>query len=193
MTERRRNRFTFAPKKVACSSPKGTTRYQTPSEAPYIKGWYTLGDKLQQHVATARRSDKSLRVCWRIFVKIFVSATEFCRSNTLQKIKSDRICATCTHGVICRRDVLLQLVAQCVPTLRHKTRSEVGEMERETRGGRWEGKRGSCLFPLPIVPRALAIFRSLLFFIGIPCGKLCGGERTYMNTLAYALKKRPIS
>ena len=111
MTERRRNRFTFSPKKVACSSPKGTTRYLTPSEAPYIKGWYTLGDKLQQHVATARRSDKSLRVYWRIFVKIFVSATEFCRSNTLQKIKSDRICATCTHGVICRRDVLLQLVA----------------------------------------------------------------------------------
>ena len=66
----------------------------------------------------------------------------FCRSNTLQKIKSDRICATCrgdkillqrheaicrcdvspqhvaatsrrtcTHGVICRRYLLLQLVA----------------------------------------------------------------------------------
>ena len=56
---------------------------------------YTLGDKLQQHVATTRRSDKSLCVYWRICVKMFVSATEFCRSNMLQKIKSDRIYATC--------------------------------------------------------------------------------------------------
>ena len=31
---------------------------------------------------------------WRIFVKIFVSATELCHSNMLQKIKSDRICVT---------------------------------------------------------------------------------------------------
>ena len=116
------------------------------------QGRYTLGDKLQQHVAATRRSDKSLRVYWKMFVKISVSATEFCRSNLLQKIKSDRICATCRgdkillqrqrfspnfsstheaicrcdvspqhvaatsrrtciHGVICRRDLLLQLVA----------------------------------------------------------------------------------
>ena len=27
-------------------------------------------------------------------------------------------CPTCSHGVICRRDVLLQLVALCVPTLK---------------------------------------------------------------------------
>ena len=42
--------------------------------------------------------DKSLRrVYWRISVKIFVSATEFCRRNMSahKKIKSDRICATC--------------------------------------------------------------------------------------------------
>ena len=85
-------------------------------------------------------------------MKIFVSATEFCRSNMLQKFKSNRICAnccgdkillqrqifsqkfsstheaicrcdvssghvcatsrrTCTHGVIRRHDLLLQLVA----------------------------------------------------------------------------------
>ena len=45
---------------------------------PATNAWtlkYTLGDKLQQHVAATRRSDKSLRVCWRIVVKIFVSAT----------------------------------------------------------------------------------------------------------------------
>ena len=102
---------------------------------------------MQQHVVTTRCSDKPLHVYWRIFVKIFVSATEFCHSNMLQKIKSDRICATCrrdkillqgqrffskflqytrsdlsrqhvaatscrtcTHGVICRRNWLLQLL-----------------------------------------------------------------------------------
>ena len=39
--------------------------------------------------------DKSLRVYWRLFEKIFVFATEFCRSNMSKKIESDRICATC--------------------------------------------------------------------------------------------------
>ena len=91
------------------------------------KGRYTLGDKLQQHAT--HRSDKSFRVYLRIFVKIVVSATEFCRSNMLQKIKSDRICATCrgdkillqrqrfsqnfcsTHEAICRCDVSPRLVA----------------------------------------------------------------------------------
>ena len=62
------------------------------------KGRYTLGDKLQQHAT--HRSDKSLRVYLRIFVKIVVSATEFCRSNMLQKIKSDRICVTCRGNKI---------------------------------------------------------------------------------------------
>ena len=46
---------------------------------------YTLGDKLQQHVAATRCSDRSLRVYWRIFVKIFVAATEFCRRNKSHK------------------------------------------------------------------------------------------------------------
>ena len=32
-------------------------------------------------------SDKSLRVYWRIFVKIFVSATEFCRRNKSHKFR----------------------------------------------------------------------------------------------------------
>ena len=32
------------------------------------------------------------------FCEIFVSATEFCHSNMLQKIKSDRNCATATCG-----------------------------------------------------------------------------------------------
>ena len=52
-------------------------------------------------------------------MKIFVSATEFCRSDMLQKIKSDRICATCRgdklllqrHDAICRYDVSPLLVA----------------------------------------------------------------------------------
>ena len=64
----------------------------------------------------------------RIFVKIFVSAREFCRRNKTRKIKSDWICATCcgdkillqrqrfsqnfssTHEAICRRDVSPQHV-----------------------------------------------------------------------------------
>ena len=58
-------------------------------------GRYTLGDRLQQLVA--------LLVYWRIFVKVFVSTTEFCRCKMLQKIKSDRICATC-----CGDKILLQ-------------------------------------------------------------------------------------
>ena len=49
----------------------------------------------RRQVAATCRSDKSLRMYRRIFLKIFVSATEFCRSNMLQKIKSDRNCATC--------------------------------------------------------------------------------------------------
>ena len=71
-------------------------------------------------------------------MKIFVSATEFCHSNMLQKIKSDRICATCRGDKIllqeqrfykispvhtkrfvaamCRRNMLLQLVAGPVHT-----------------------------------------------------------------------------
>ena len=52
-------------------------------------------------------------------MKIFVSATEFCRSDMLQKIKSDRICATCRgdklllqrHDAICHCDVSPLLVA----------------------------------------------------------------------------------
>ena len=51
------------------------------------KGRYTLGDKLQQLVAATRCSDKSLRVYWRIFVKIFVAATEFVAAT----IQSDLI------------------------------------------------------------------------------------------------------
>ena len=42
-----------------------------------------------------------------------------------------------------------------------------------------ERKRDSHLFPLPIFPRALAIFRSLLFLLGYPAVEvsLCGGDR----------------
>ena len=60
---------------------------------PGYKQWLkvTLDDKLHQHVAATNRF-----VCTgENLVKIFVSATEFCRSNMLQKIKSDRICVTC--------------------------------------------------------------------------------------------------
>ena len=47
------------------------------------KGRNTQGDMLQQHVAARSRSNKSPRAYWRIFVKILVSAIEFCRRNKL--------------------------------------------------------------------------------------------------------------
>ena len=73
------------------------------------------------------------------FCKNLCSATEFCRSNMLQKIKSDRICVTCCGNKIllqrqrffhkispvhtkwfvsmmCRHNMLLQLVARPVQT-----------------------------------------------------------------------------
>ena len=102
---------------------------EEPGSVVSLKGRYRLGNKLQQHVTTTRRSDKSLRVYWRIFVKIIISAYhEFCRSNMLQKIKLDRICATwggnkillqrqrflqnfsSTHEAICHCDVSPQHV-----------------------------------------------------------------------------------
>lgn len=43
-------------------------------------------------------------------------------------------------------------------------------MERE------KGVRGSRLFPLSIVQRALTIFLIFAIFIGIPSGSLCGVE-----------------
>ena len=58
---------------------------------------YRSQAKVNHHVAATHRSDKSLCLYRRIFVKIFVPATEFCWCNMTQKIKSDTICATC-HG-----------------------------------------------------------------------------------------------
>ena len=88
------NKYSFGTKRNphCCSLRVGNVE---PGSAVSLKGRYTLGNKLQQYVATTRRSNKSLRVYWRIFVKIITSAYhEFCRSNMLQKIKLDRICAT---------------------------------------------------------------------------------------------------
>ena len=51
---------------------------------------YRPGDLLQQHVAATHYSDKSLCVHWRIFVNIFVSATEFCRRNKSRLATSRR-------------------------------------------------------------------------------------------------------
>ena len=57
---------------------------------------------MQKHVAATHRSDKSLRVYCRNFVKIFVSATEFCRRD-----KSHKFCLILQHVAatkFCRRD-----------------------------------------------------------------------------------------
>ena len=41
----------------------------------------------------------------KYFCENICSATEFCRSNMLQKIKSDRICVTCRGNKFCCRDI----------------------------------------------------------------------------------------
>ena len=48
---------------------------------PHFRSRDTLGDKLLQHVVATCRSDKSLRVHWRIFAKVFVSAMSRTKSN----------------------------------------------------------------------------------------------------------------
>ena len=90
---------------------------------------YTLGDKLQQHCEATRRSNKSLLVYWRIFVKIFVAVTEFCCRNKSHNFSLIWFFATCcsdkiplqrqrfsqkfssTHEAICRSDVSPHRVA----------------------------------------------------------------------------------
>ena len=57
-------------------------------------------------------------------------------------------------------------------------RREAGRKKKKARGARWEGEKRS-LFPLPIVPLALAIFSIIALFIGIASGSLCGGESHY--------------
>ena len=52
-------------------------------------------DKLQQHVVATHRSDKSLCMYWRDFVKIFVSAMEFCRRDNSHKFCLIWFFATC--------------------------------------------------------------------------------------------------
>ena len=61
--------------------------------------------------------------------------------------------------------------------------SKEGWGEKKTKRA-WDDEKGKerkrGLFPLPIVPRALAVFFFLIiaiFLIGIPNGSLCGGER----------------
>ena len=61
-------------------------------------------------------------------------------------------------------------------------RREAGERKKKARGGQWEGEREEArFFPLPVVPRALSIFRLLLFLLGYPSGSLCGEERFILS------------
>ena len=101
-----------------------------------FKGRYTLGDKLQQHGEATHRSNKSLRVYWRIFVKIFVAATEFVAATSrtdsvwfdfLRLVAATKFCCgdkdfhknSPVHtkrfvAATCRLTLLLQLVARPV-------------------------------------------------------------------------------
>ena len=53
--------------------------------------------------------------------KIFTKFPQYTRSDLQLRLSPRNVATTshqtCTHRVICRRDLLLQLVAQCVPTL----------------------------------------------------------------------------
>ena len=63
---------------------------------------------------------------------------------------------------------------------------EAGEREKKARGGQWEGERKEArFFPLPIVPRALSIFRLLLFLLGYQAG--ASAEKRDSFSLAKAL------
>ena len=73
----------------------------------------------------------SMKVGTKVVTGCFECTGEFCRSNMLQKIKSDRICATCygdiillrrqrfsqkfsgTHEVICRCDICVTATCRC--------------------------------------------------------------------------------
>ena len=58
--------------------------------------------------------------------------------------------------------------------------------KKKARGGQWEGEREEeRFFPLPIVPRALSIFRLLLFLLGYTAG--ASAEKTGSFSLAKAL------
>ena len=58
--------------------------------------------------------------------------------------------------------------------------------KKKARGGQWEGERKEArFFPLPIVPRALSIFRLLLFLLGYPAGG--SAEKRGSFSLAKAL------
>ena len=99
----------------------------------YVKGRYTPGDKLQQQGEATRRSDKSLRVYWRIF---FENLCVRNRILSLQQVAKNQIrlnlCDLLRRqnsvagkdfhknspvhtkrfvAATCRRDMLLQLVA----------------------------------------------------------------------------------
>ena len=97
----------------------------------YILACITAGALRSVHtwrqVAATRRSDKSLRVCWRIFVKIFVSATSHKKSNQTEFVRLVAATKLCCRdkdfhqtspahtkrslAATCRRNLLLQLVA----------------------------------------------------------------------------------
>ena len=81
---------------------------------------------------------------------------------------------------------LLPVLSYLEPSPPQRPLCVVGRLERQkktARGGRW--KKSLC--PLPIVPRALSIFRLLLFLLRytVPIGSLCGGERTLGEQCIY--------
>ena len=122
------------------------------------------GRQITQCRATScstRCGDISLRVYWRIFVKIFVSATEFCRCSKSQKFCLIWFFATCccdliplrrqrfspknpVHtkrfvSAICRRDLLLENSVSFSLERKASERENHPTRERRDAAGREEG------------------------------------------------------
>ena len=88
------------------------------------------------------------------------------------------------------RKALLQVSLFCLspPPQAALCCGQAGEKEKESARGMMERgkrgrKRGSRLFPLPMVPRALSIFSIIDIFIGMPCGSICGGGSCFAMNL----------
>ena len=102
-----------------------------------LKGRSRQGDKLQQHVVATRltRSTKSLLMKWKIFVKIFDSATEFtcatcCDDKDFRK--SSPVYTKRFVAATCRRDIInfaatCRLVCTAVLTHRSCIPEKVGK------------------------------------------------------------------
>ena len=92
-----------------CENLCRCNRILSPQQVGQIQSDLSFCDLLQRQNSVAET---------KIFRKILYLSTHeaICRCDVSPHCVSATNRPTCTHGVICRRDWLLQLVAQCIPT-----------------------------------------------------------------------------